>query len=281
MIRSSPEPSSFRSANHPQGIRCAPFGGGSGPHPTVVAFDHAPLRGRIEPQVDTRLTALAELWLTRSRARFPRSGFRLDVVLIGRRHLTAALSTTCEVDELPLTSLVAPRARSGFWPVAFRVAPRTAPTSRPSRGDASSIQNVFHRRMPLEGPPPVARRIPRSCWYVGSKGPPPVSRLRRRAPASGAFSPHEALSRRGARPTFGPDGSSPKGECGPDVVRRLLQSRRFASTTTVRSNPAPPRARSPVRGASPGPRPPLSRRARSRAAGGYVSCPTSRLRAPP
>lgn len=66
--------------------------------------------------------------------------------------------------------------------------------------------------MPLEGPPPVARRIPRPCRYVGSRGPPPISRLRHRDSASGAFSPHEALSRRGARPTFGPDGSSPKGE---------------------------------------------------------------------
>lgn len=58
--------------------------------------------------------------------------------------------------------------------------------------------------MPLEGSPPVARKSPRSSWYVGSRGPPPVSQLRRCDPASGAFSPHEALSRRGARPTSVP-----------------------------------------------------------------------------
>jgi hypothetical protein len=230
--------------------------------------DHAPLRGRIEPQVDTRLTAPAELRHASFTSPGPAFGIEPDVVLIGRRHLTAALSTTCEVDELPLTLLVAHRARSGSWPAASRVAPRTASTPRSSKRCASSTQNAFHRRIPLEGRPPLARRVARSCWYVGSRGPPPVSQLRRCDPASGAFSPHEALSRRGARLMFGPDGSSPKGDHGPDVVRRLLQSIRFASTTTVRSSPAPPRTRSPVRTASPGPRSPLSRRARSRAAGG-------------
>jgi hypothetical protein len=233
-----------------------------------VAPDHAPLRGRIEPQVDTRLTARCRASACLVHELGSRVRERAGRRPLGRRHLTAALSTTCEVDELPLTFPVAPRARSGFWPAASRAAPRTASTPCSSKPGASSAQNVFHRRMPLEGSPPVARRSPRSRWYVGSRGPPPVSQLRRCDPASGAFSPHEALSRRGARPTSGPDGSSPKGGGGPDVVRRLLQSNRFASTTTVRSSPAPPHARSPVRTASPGPRSPLSRRARSRVAGG-------------
>lgn len=190
------------------------------------------------------------------------------------------MSTTCEVGELPLTLPVTSRARSGSWPAALRVTPRTAPTPRSSKRDASSIRNAFRRRMPLEGPPGCPEES-RSCWYVGSKGPPPVSRLRRRDPASGVCSPHERSRAAGLDPPSVPTALRRRMRCGPDVVRRLLQSKRFASTTTVRPSPAPPRARSPVRSASPGPRSPLSRRARSRVAGGRASCPASRSRAPP
>lgn len=198
MTRSYPEPSDFRPTDHPLGIRCAPFGGGSGPHPTVVAPDHALLRGRIEPQVDTRLTALAELrHASFTNPCLPRSGSDRTSPSKGRRHLTAALSTTCEVDELPLTFPVAPRARSGFWPIASRVMPRTAPAPSSSKPVASSIQNAFRRRMLLEGPLAFAKE-PRPRWYVGSRSPPPISRLRRRDPASGAFSPRWcALAPRG------------------------------------------------------------------------------------
>jgi len=278
--RSSPGPSSFRSANRPQGIRRAPFGGGSGPHPTVAASDHALLRGRIEPQVDTRLTALAELRRARSHAGFPRSGSLRDAALIGRRHLTAALSTTCEVEELPLTSL----SRLARAPASDRshLAWRRGPVPRRARQGPAlpRSEDVFHRRMPLEGPSGCPEESPTLlvCRIEG-----PATGLSASPPRSGfrRLFASRALSRCGARPTFVPTALRRRRRCGPDVVRRLLQSRRFASTTTVRSNPAPPRARSPVRVASPGPRPPLSRRARSRDAGGDASCPTSRSRAPP
>lgn len=105
------------------------------------------------------MTAHVELRHASFTRPLPAFGSEPDVVLFGRRHLTAALSTTCEVEELPLTLPVAPRVRSGFWPAAFRASPRTAPTPRSSKRDASSIRSAFRRRMPLEGPP-VARRFP-------------------------------------------------------------------------------------------------------------------------
>lgn len=226
------------------------------------------------------MTALVELRQVSFTRSAPAFGSEPDVVLFGRRHLTAALSTTCEVEELPLTFPVAPRARSGWWPAASRTVPRIAPTPCSSKRDASSTQNAFRRRMPLEGPPgcPEDSPILLVCRIEG-----PATGLAASPPRSGfrRLFASRALSRCGARPTFVPTALRRRRRCGPDVVRRLLQSRRFASTTTVRSSPAPPRARSPVRSASPGPRSPLSRRARSQGAGGRASCPTSRSRAPP
>jgi len=163
----------------------APCGVCLGPHSTDVAPDHAPLRGRIEPQVSERLTAPAQLRHASFTRPGPAFGIGLDVVLIGRRHLTAALSTTCEVEELPLAFVVAPRARSGFWPAAFRVTPRTASTPSSSKPDACSTQNAFHRRMPLEGPPgcPEDSPIPLVCRIegpaTGLSASPPRSGFRR------------------------------------------------------------------------------------------------------
>jgi hypothetical protein len=156
-----------------------------------------PLAETIEPQVSRRLTALAQLRLARSRAR-TRVRVGAGRRPFGRRHLAAALSTTCEVDELPLTLRVVPRARTGFRPAAPRSAPRTAPTPRSSKRDASSIRSAFHRRMPskvprLRGGSPI-------LLVCRIESPPPISRLRRRDPASDVCSPRCALSRRGARP---------------------------------------------------------------------------------
>jgi len=144
-------------------LRTAPHGRGARPCP-LAREDRAPSRHALDGAC--RASARS---LTRPRPAF---GIGPDVALIGRRHLTAALSTTCEVDELPLTFPVAPRARSGFWPAASRVAPRTAPTPSSSKPDASSTQNAFHRRMPLEEVSPgCPEEIPESRWYVGFERP--------------------------------------------------------------------------------------------------------------
>lgn len=156
----------------------------------------------------------------------------------GGCHLAAALSTACQVGEVPLTLSVAPRALPDrVDPTRFE-APRTASPAPSSKGAASSIQSAFHRQ--------VAPKESRLRTTVFGGNPPPVSRLCRRGPGFRRAFAAPMLSPGVARPDVGSRGSSPRvatGQTPPVDFCNLLRS---ASTSDGSSEPRAPRLWSPT-----------------------------------
>jgi len=181
--RSTPEPAAFAAATtsamrqerEPRAIRTA-------------ASDHL---AAIRPQVEQRLTAPLQL----------------------RTGQPASLHSFIEEERAPLESGASlprrSRPRTGL--VIRPLTPPVAPRVRPFQGV---------RRAPGPLPPPSRQRgrLPRSeapsidkCSLSRSRGgsPPPIPRLCRRGPASGALSLPDMLSHGGARPSTVVTGYSP------------------------------------------------------------------------
>jgi hypothetical protein len=181
--RSTPEPaacaavttSAMRPEREPRAIR-------------IAASDHL---AAIRPQVEQRLTAPLQL----------------------RTGQPAYLHSFIEEERAPLESgaSLPRRSRPRTGPVIRPLTPPVAPRVRPFKGV---------RRAPGPLPPPSRQRgrLPRSeapsidkCSLSRSRGgsPPPIPRLCRRGPASGALSLPDMLSHGGARPSTVVTGYSP------------------------------------------------------------------------